>query len=123
VANLIEPLKKRLDDGKFSLRAAIELSYLSEDTQKMTNEILEDSDCHIEAKTAKELRSAEVDGVIELDIVRGIIEGAKQPAQIFMKSVKLDSDVLTRYFTNEQSADDVSDTIAKALDAWFAKLD
>jgi ParB family chromosome partitioning protein len=50
VDQLVESLKERLDNGEFSLRAAVELSYLSSDTQGLVDEILEDSECRIELK-------------------------------------------------------------------------
>jgi ParB family chromosome partitioning protein len=119
VEQLIDALKKLLDDGKISLRAAVELSYLSQDTQTLTNEILKDSECRIEVKTASELRSAEVDGVLEPETARRIIQGTSVSRQS-AKSVKVKNDVFARYFTGEQSDDDISDTIEQALEAWFA---
>jgi hypothetical protein len=35
-------------------------------------------------------------------------------------NVKVSQDVLSRYFTDEDKPDAISDTIAQALEAWFA---
>ncbi|GHU93279.1 hypothetical protein FACS1894208_02480 [Clostridia bacterium] len=122
VEQLIEPLKEQLDVGKLSLRAAVELSYLSKDAQTLTNEILEDSKRRVEVRAASELRSAEVDGAISPDVARHIIQETNN-LRAPQRSVKVNSDLYSRYFTPEQSDSDVSDVISQALEAWFAKFD
>jgi hypothetical protein len=66
VEQLIKSLNQRTDDGKL-LKAAVEPSRLSPGSQKLINEILEESDGCIEAKTANELRAIEKGGIIEHD--------------------------------------------------------
>ena len=121
VSQLTDALKERLDDGQMSLRAAVELSYLSPDAQNLTNEILEETKRRIEVGTAKELRAAEVDGELGEDTARSILTASGGTARSQAKPVKVDAGVIAKYFDAGQSESDVSDTIAKALEAWFAR--
>ena len=121
-ARIIEPLKERLDNGEFSLRSAVELSYLSEDTQAAVDSILsnEDGMFSIDVKTASELRAAATEGVLETDETRRIIAGMKRTPRA-TKAVKIDSGLFTQYFAEGQSENDIAETVEKALEAWFAK--
>jgi ParB family chromosome partitioning protein len=120
IEHLIDSLKERLDDGKISLRAAVELSYLSEDAQRQTNGVIEDSNRRVEVSAARELRSTEVDGVLSSAEIHRIVLGGSG-SRVPTKSIKVNDDVYSRYFTAEQSDSDVSDVISQALEAWFAK--
>jgi len=121
VAQLSHTLQERLDNGEFSLRAAVEISYLSMETQTRLDEVLADEKRHIEVKIANDLRAAESQNGKELDThtIEQII-GKTKNAKRMTRSVKVDKDILSQYFENEKSNSDISNTIAKALEAWFA---
>lgn len=120
VAKLIEPLLKRLDNDEFPVRAAVELSHLSEESQAVLDGMLNDTDCHIEVSTASAIRAAEVDGELDEGNAQSILTTSKRTATPQAKPIKVDTGVIAKYFSDEQSENDISDTIAKALDAWFA---
>jgi len=122
VSQLIEPLKERLDNGEFSLMAAVELSFLSVDTQVTVNEALDDTDKRLDHKSASELRAAELNGAVAPDEVLRIITGT-QKALTAKRAVRFDADVLSRFFDTKESESDISETIIKALEAWFARED
>ena len=121
VAQLSKPLQERLDNGEFSLRAAVELSYLSESTQLRLDEILSQDKKHLEVKTAKNLRETESLTGTELDeaAIERILNKEKG-SERGIRSIKVDNDLISQYFDNEKTDNDISGTIAKALEAWFA---
>ena len=72
INKLIDELKALVDSGELSIRAGVELSFLSEDTQAVVAECAED--CKIDMKKAKMLRaSADDEGNIEHHIIESII--------------------------------------------------
>ena len=63
-----------MDRGELSIRAGVELSFLSEETQTVVAECAED--CKIDMKTAKKLReAADSEGNIAPDTVHAILYG------------------------------------------------
>jgi ParB family chromosome partitioning protein len=120
VAQLIESLRERLDSDEYSIRAAVELSHLSEESQAVVDEILNDKDCRIEVSTASALRTAEVDGELDGRKAQSILTASKRKAAPQAKPIKVDAGVISKYFSDEQTETDISDTINKALEAWFA---
>jgi ParB family chromosome partitioning protein len=119
VATLAETLQTRLDNSELSLRAAVELSYLSPDTQFLLETVLSDGGKRIEAKTASELRAAADGGELELGEIRRILGATKLAASQSRRSVKVGGGVIAQYFGTEQSDSEVEKTIADALAAWF----
>ncbi|GHV32109.1 hypothetical protein FACS18949_02100 [Clostridia bacterium] len=120
---LINGLKDKLDLGEFSVRAAVELSFLSEATQGRLMDLLDTGDSKVEASVASELRTAEIaaDGELDTEEVKRILDDKKAITTKPKRAVKVGDDVLLRFFNAEQSDNEVEDTIAKALEAWFAE--
>jgi ParB family chromosome partitioning protein len=121
VAQITNALQARLDNGEFSLRAAVELSYLSEGTQTRLDEALTSSKRRLDVKAARELREAEEQNQTELnesEIER--IIGMNKGSDSSVRSVKVEKDLLAQYFDDDKSDGEISSTIAKALEAWFA---
>jgi ParB family chromosome partitioning protein len=118
---LIKPLLDRLDNGEFPLLAAVEASVLKPKEQEMLDELLKDGKYQLTTAKAKLFRSPwrdEETGLISNSKMEEYLTDSPQaPVSV---SVKVKQDVLTRYFGEDESADDISDTIAKALDMWFA---
>jgi ParB family chromosome partitioning protein len=121
VAKLSEPLQERLDNGELSLRAAVQLSHLSATAQTRLDKVLAKEKRHIEVKTANDLREKESELGKELDeaTIKRII-GAKKKTEQETRSVKIDNDLISQYFDDGKTDSDISNTIAKALEAWFA---
>jgi len=121
VAQMTNELQTRLDSGEFSLRAAVELSYLAEGTQTRLDEVLTRTKRRLDAKTASELREAETRKQSEIDVseIERVISKDKSPERA-VRSLKVDKDLLEQYFDGEKSDGEISSTIAKALEAWFA---
>ena len=122
INKLIDRLKTLVDSRELSIRAGVELSFLSEDTQTVVAEFSEDS--KIDMKTAKKLReNADNNGKIDRDTVRKIIFGEDTMSTSKPKNVKISSDTYTRYFNENVKAKEVTETIEKALAYYFANVE
>lgn len=118
IDKLIDELKALVDSGDVSIRAGVELSFLSAEAQAEIAERAEDF--KIDMKKAKLLReAADGEGNIERDtiirIITGVVEIKPKP-----KSVKISNDTYRKYFGEETKAKEISQTIEKALAFYFA---
>lgn len=122
INKLIDELKALVDSGELSIRAGVELSFLSEDTQTVVAECAEDA--KIDMKKAKILRaSADDEGNIERYTVESIISGEDGEAKPKPKSVKISNDTYTKYFSNGEKPKEITETIEKALEYYFRNME
>jgi ParB family chromosome partitioning protein len=120
INKLIDELKAIVDSGELSIRAGVELSFLSEDTQAVVAECVEDG--KIDMKKAKMLRaSADDEGNIDRYTVESIISGEDGEAK--PKSVKISNDTYTKYFSEGVKAKEITETIEKALAFYFENME
>lgn len=118
IDKLIDELKALVDSGDVSIRAGVELSFLSAEAQAEIAERAEDF--KIDMKKAKLLReAADGEGNIDRDTIIRIITGAVEVRQK-PKSVKISNDTYRKYFGEETKAKEISETIEKALAFYFA---
>ena len=123
VARLVGALQKRLDDDEFSLRAAVELSHLSEESQAVVDKTLENDDCRVDVSAAGALRTADTHGELNEEKARNILTANGRAAKARFKPVRIDAGVVAKYFNDGQSENDVADTISRALEAWFDRVE
>lgn len=122
INRLIDELKALVDSGELSIRAGVELSFLSDDTQAVVAECTED--CKIDMKKAKMLRaSADDEGNIDRYTVESIISGENGKAKPKPKSVKISNDTYTKYFSEGVKAKEITETIEKALAFYFENME
>lgn len=122
INKLTDELKALVDSGELSIRAGVELSFLSEDTQDVVAECAED--CKIDMKSAKMLRaSADDEGNIEHHIIESIISGEDGEAKPKPKSVKISNETYTKYFSEGVKAKEITETIEKALAFYFENME
>jgi len=109
IDKLIDELKAFVDKGDIAIRAGVELSFLSADTQTVIAECAEES--KIDMKIAKKLREAadsegNVDTATIVRIITGMAEVKEKP-----KSVKINNDTYTKYFSNGEKPKEITETI------------
>ncbi len=122
INKLIDELKTLVDSGDIAIRTGVELSFLSDDTQAVIAECAEES--KIDMKTAKMLRSsADNEGNIDRYIVHSIIYGEDTEQKPKPKSVKISHDTFTKYFSKGTKAEEISETIEKALALYFKNME
>ena len=120
IDKLIDGLKALVDNGELAIRAGVELSFLSTDTQAVIAECAEDS--KIDMKTAKILRaSANSEGNIERYTIENILCGGDTESK--SKSVKISNDTYTKYFCNGEKPKEITETIEKALALYFKNME
>jgi ParB family chromosome partitioning protein len=127
INNLIEPLKKFVDESTIPLLAAVELSYISDDKQYNLVEILQkNSEMKIDIKKAEILREFSENNkltpkIIE-DILSGISINKKFRASLPVQSLKIGGKVLSKYFKPEQKPEEIQDELFKALEFYRAHI-
>lgn len=121
INKLINELKALVDSGDISIRAGVELSFLSAESQAVVAE--QAQDFKIDMKKAKQLHDiADNDGNIEHETISKIISGMAQDKPK-PKSVKISSDTYTKYFSEGVKAKEITETIEKALHFYFANME
>lgn len=121
INSLIDDLKKYVDDGSLSIRAAVELSYLPEDFQSVTSEML--PEYGLDMKNATLIHTLYKEGKLKEDVLRSIINGTyKVVKKHSQKSLKVPAKVLRRYFPADCSEETMVDTIQTALEMYYNSL-
>lgn len=120
IDKLSDELKALVDSGDISIRAGVELSFLSENAQAVVAEQAEDF--KIDMKKAKALHDAadkegNIDNALIVRIITGTADVKAKP-----KSVKISDDVYSRYFTADMKKKEITETIEKALQFYFANI-
>lgn len=119
-------IKEMLDQGKMQLTAAVQLSYLPEQGQRMALEVSEKSGIGITERIAKEIRKAKM---TEKDIREAIVgpdpeinklTGEPIKHEEKPKPIRLSGELRAKYFTNTNPKE-VEGIVDKALAAWFKK--
>lgn len=118
INKLVDELKVLIDSGNIAVRSGVELSFLSEETQRIVAKQAEDF--RIDMKKSRQLRdAADENGNIETSAIVRIITGTSEikPKPI---SVKLSNDVFSRYFSADTKKKEINETVEKALEFYFA---
>jgi len=124
VHNLIAPLKTRLDSAEFPLLAAVEVSYLKVEEQELLEEVLKDEHYKLTTQNAKILRTTwrdEQTKLLTAEKIRHYLTPAEDTAPTV--SVKVKQDLISRFFNENDSPDEIADIFEQALEAWFAAKD
>lgn len=117
VDKLIDNLKELVDNGIIAFLAAVQISYLSENTQETVFLFLSEQ-YKIDINKAKQLRdSADKNGDVSDKTVEMILsEKTSLPKP---KSVKISQECFTKYFEKGTKAEEITEIIEKALEAYF----
>lgn len=126
VDKLNDGIKEWVDNGELSVRAAVELSYLSDEDQEQlyrtnTDYATGGMSRKISEKTAKQLRaSADNDGVS--DTMSSILSGDEKENKPSGKSVKIDGEIYERYLSNIDKKQ-IASIVENALRMYFNNID
>ena len=120
INKLILPHKDRLDNGEIAIRAAVTLSYLSNEEQQIVDDILCSSHYKLDMKKADALRLVSEKKPLEHENAEQILAGTKKPKAAKPAAFKLKPKIVSRYFGPEQKADEIEATIIEALDFFYA---
>lgn len=111
-AKLSKGLQECLDNKLMGLGVAEHLSYLRPNEQDIVQKVLEGK-VKIDIQQAKKLKELSSDHELDENEIKQIIQ-PKVPAAK-MKSVRLREDLFAKYFTEDQTPEEIESTIEKAL--------
>lgn len=125
VNQLIPEIKEMLDQGSMQLLAAVQLSYLPEQAQRLALEASKKHGITINKDIAAKVRKAPMTELAiteaiagkqpEVDPVLGVIETKVPP-----KPIRLSGTIREKYFS-EADAKEIEGIVDKALAAWFKR--
>lgn len=123
LAYLIKGLQQKVDKKMISLSVAVQLSYLDKSEQQNIEELLEDG-MVIDAEKAKKIREISelskggiMEGILDKEKIAKILAPKKQQRKV--RRVRISDDILSRFFHNDQSQEEIQDTITKALELYY----
>lgn len=120
IDKLIDGIKPLVDDGTIPLRAAVNVSYLSEEIQTMLIQLLKTH--KLDIKKSEQLREYDklhgLDQHTVIKILMGRTDDA--PKKVKPKSVRISNEVYSKYFDKNSKADEITQTVEKALELYFS---
>ena len=120
LTELIQPLLTMVDDKKIALSPAVELSYLSHDQQADLLDLMEAYDSTPSLAQAQRLKQAAKEGILDRNGI-DLVMREEKPNQ--KEVFKLPRERLAKYFTPDTPLQKMEDTIVKALDFYYKKLE
>lgn len=122
VDKLVDELKPYVDDGGIAIRAAVNLSYLSQNEQTIVAELM---DLGMDMKKAALLREVSKQKKLTAKAIRDIMyrgELIDKDAPIKRKpiKVKINADITEKYFDPEWDESKVQEVVEEALELYFA---
>lgn len=115
ISKLNFDLKEKLDMGRIAFMPAVNVSFLTEDEQEDVNACLEESKQKLDVKKSELLRAFSQKGCLNLETIRKVLHQENQKAQ----NISLPSELVSTYFTNGESKEEIYKAIEKALSQYF----
>ncbi|WP_270372758.1 ParB/RepB/Spo0J family partition protein [Longicatena caecimuris] len=119
LTSLEKPLLDLVDEGRISLTPAVELSYLPPDKQNELIETIESEDCTPSLSQAQRMRRLNEQGALDMDKIFEIMTEVKGNQT---EVLKVPTDRIRRYFKPNTTPKQMEDTIVKALEYYYRKL-
>lgn len=115
LTELIPPILEMVDDGKIAFSPAVELSYLSEQEQTNLLETIRSEDSTPSLSQAQRMKKLSAVNNLDMDAIFGIMTEEK-PNQ--KEQIKLQREVIKRFFPKDYTALQMEQTIIKLLGEW-----
>lgn len=123
INKLIESVKQLVDDGKVPIKAAVQLSYITEEHQELFVELMESGVYKCDIAKAKMIRSLAENKKLTVATMTEVLSGLKKKKNPGKpKAFSLSGNVMKKYeqyFSPEQSKKDIESVIDKALQFYF----
>ena len=113
--DLIPEVLNMVDNGKISMRPAVELSYLPKEEQQTLLDAMESEDCTPSHVQAMKMRKFSEEGRLGEDVIVSIMQEEK-PNQV--EQFKMPKNRISKYFAPGTPAQKIEDTIVKALELY-----
>lgn len=115
LTHLIPELLKLVDEERIAFTPAVELSYLSENEQRMLAEEIEYTDATPSLSQAQRLRKYSEQGRLSIDTIFAVLSEEK-PNQ--KEQVKFKTEDIRKYFPKSYTSLDMQKTIITLLEKW-----
>lgn len=115
LTHLIPELLKLVDEERIAFTPAVELSYLSENEQRMLAEEIEYTDATPSLSQAQRLRKFSEQGKLSIDTIFAVLSEEK-PNQ--KEQVKFKTEDIRKYFPKSYTSLDMQKTIISLLEKW-----
>ena len=114
-------LKIRIDDGEFTIAAAVQLSYLEQEEQQMVEAVLSESEYKVNEGKAVLLR--EYTGKLTPERAEQILSGefSRKPRKSTATAFKVKPAIYKKYFTASISQKEFDSIVDEALALYFAR--
>jgi ParB family chromosome partitioning protein len=123
---LIPKLKQRLDDKLLTIRAAVELSYLTKEAQEIVADVSESNIYQLNVKSAELLRALSAERVLtKSDVMKTLYAGNnaddadKDAVPRRTRTFRITSDILSRYFDDDTPRAEIEKVLAQALENFY----
>lgn len=119
---LEDGIKELLDDGKITFKAAVQLSYISQDNQNMLIDLMTgDMSYKCNEEQAKAIRELQIKNKLTIVTMTEILAGIKKKKPGKPKGYKVSGNVISKYFTNNETDKEIGKIIEEALEMYFQK--
>ena len=114
-------LKIRIDDGEFTIAAAVQLSYLAQEEQQMVEAVLSENEYKVNEGKAVLLR--EYTGKLTPERAEQILSGefSRKPRKSTAAAFKVKPAIYKKYFTSSISQKEFDSIVDEALALYFAR--
>ena len=114
-------LKIRIDDGEFTIAAAVQLSYLEQAEQQMVEAVLSESEYKVNESKAVLLR--EYTGKLTPERAKQILSGefSRKPKKSTVAAFKVKPAIYKKYFTASITQKEFDSIVDEALALYFAQ--
>ena len=121
INELSAALKIRIDDGEFTIAAAVQLSYLAQEEQQMVEAVLSESEYKVNEGKAVLLR--EYTGKLTPERAEQILSGefSRKPRKSTAAAFKVKPAIYKKYFTASISQKEFDSIVDEALALYFAR--
>ena len=121
INELSDALKIRIDNGEFSIAAAVQLSYLTEQEQQMVDDVLSGSEYKVNEGKVVLLR--EYTGKLTPERTEQILSGEfnRKPKKSTATAFKVKPAIYKKYFTASISQKEFDSIVDEALALYFAQ--
>ena len=123
INTLIEGIKSMLDDEKLPMMAAVELSYISQENQKLFVDLMQTNEYKCDIKKAKLIRDLQMKAKLTIATMTEVLSGnkaKKNPGK--PKAFSISGKIMKKYehyFSPEQDKKEIENVIDKALELYF----
>ena len=114
LSKLSDPLLQLVDEKRLGLSQGVDLSFLSEKSQQLVAEAIEQSKCTVSMGQSAKLKEYEKRNELTSTVVRLILE----EKNVHKRKVTLKMDKLSQYFSESYSNEEIENIILNLLDEW-----